>query len=142
MKNNDKPSLPLNEEVEVSPGFVIERRSMLAGLGALAAAGIPALSRAAGMTFAEFLAAANPVARELVGDASALRTMPMTAFSGFARRSTSYSGPATSTSSRCSEITFTALLPDRRARAAWILRPASSRDPSTARPSSTWRRDR
>lgn len=70
MKNNDKPALPLNEEVEVSPGFVIERRSVLAGLGALAAAGIPGLSPAAGMSFAEFLAAANPVARELVGDAS------------------------------------------------------------------------
>jgi quercetin dioxygenase-like cupin family protein len=58
------------EEMEVSPGFIIERRGVLAGLGGLLAGGIPLLSHAAVLSFAEFLAEANAVAGDLVADTS------------------------------------------------------------------------
>jgi len=58
------------EEIEVSPGFIIERRSVLAGLGGLLAGGIPLPSHAAMLSFAEFLVEANTVAGDLVADTS------------------------------------------------------------------------
>ena len=71
MQNNNKPSPPLNEEVEVSPGFIVERRSVLAGISALIACGQPWLAKAAGLSYSEFLATANPLARDLVRDSTA-----------------------------------------------------------------------
>jgi len=71
VKNNSRAPLPLNEAVEISPGYIVERRSLLAGLGALLLAQLPLPARAATLSFADFLAEANPLAGELVSDTSA-----------------------------------------------------------------------
>jgi hypothetical protein len=71
VKSNSRAPLLLNEAVEISPGYIVERRSVLAGLGALLLAQLALPSRAATLSFADFLAEANPLARELVTDASA-----------------------------------------------------------------------
>lgn len=71
--------LPLDEEVEASPGFFVERRSVLKALGGLAAVSIPLAEAIAqdlgtssnGISFEQFLARANPIAKELVSDMSA-----------------------------------------------------------------------
>ena len=71
MNNNDKSPPTPTESCEDSPGFVIERRTVLTGLGALLATGVPGTSRAASLPFPEFLASANAVAGRLVKDQSA-----------------------------------------------------------------------
>ena len=71
MKNKKKPALPLNEEVEVSPGLIVERRSVLSGILALIACGKAGLVNAANISFADFLASANPLAQDLIGDVTA-----------------------------------------------------------------------
>jgi hypothetical protein len=75
---NSKIVLPIDEELEVSPGFFVERRSLLAGLGGMmfgitpAARSLAALNERAGegLSFAQFLAEANPVAQRLLENAS------------------------------------------------------------------------
>jgi quercetin dioxygenase-like cupin family protein len=70
---------PCDEEVEVSPGFFIERRSVLSGLGGVllglmsGAESFAALSEGTDedLSFDQFLAQANPLAQSLVGDVSA-----------------------------------------------------------------------
>lgn len=79
MKRNARTELPLDEEVEVAPGFFVERRSVLKALGGLAAGTTPLAGAIAqevessvdGISFEEFLASANPIAKELVADMSA-----------------------------------------------------------------------
>ena len=71
--------LPMDEEVEAGPGFFVERRSVVKALGGLAAAFAPLASAVAqeadlptgGISFEEFLAKANPIAKNLVSDMSA-----------------------------------------------------------------------
>jgi hypothetical protein len=68
--------LPFDHEEQVSPGLFIQRRSVLAGLGGYLLGMIPgtsALAAEAGgeLSFEQFLATSNPLAKELVGDASA-----------------------------------------------------------------------
>jgi quercetin dioxygenase-like cupin family protein len=71
--------IPLDEEVEASPGFFVERRSVLKALGGVAAGAVPLAetlgqeseSIAAGMSLEQFLGKANPIATELVSDMSA-----------------------------------------------------------------------
>ena len=66
--------VPFDEEVEISPGFIVERRSVLTGLASLILAGIPgsrALAQAAGATgYSNFLQGANAMAQNFVGDTS------------------------------------------------------------------------
>jgi len=71
LKKKFNNTLPLNEEFEVSPGFIVERRNVLSGIVALLASSIPNLARAAPLVFADFLSEANSIARGLVGDATA-----------------------------------------------------------------------
>ena len=67
-----------NSEIEVSPGFYIQRRSLLTGLGGALLGAMPgaktfaALNEgtSASLSFEKFLAQANPVAQNLVGDVS------------------------------------------------------------------------
>ena len=69
---------PIDQEIEVSPGFFIERRSLLAGLGGMLLGIAPGAKSIAnsnekigdGLSFEQFLAQANPVAQSLVGNAS------------------------------------------------------------------------
>lgn len=67
--------LPFDEEIEVSPGFIIQRRSVLVGLGGALLVTLPATRAfalsASDSTFAEFLASANSMAQNLVADTSA-----------------------------------------------------------------------
>ena len=67
--------LPSDEEVEVSPGLIVQRRSVLAGLGGIIMAGIPGTSAiaqlAGGGPYAEFLESANAMAQRSVGDTAA-----------------------------------------------------------------------
>ena len=66
------------EEEQVSPGFFIQRRSVLTGLGGFTLGIIPAAAMFAAeveesvgvVTFEQFLAQANPLAQDLVRDAS------------------------------------------------------------------------
>ena len=70
--------LPHAEEDEGSPGYFIERRSVLTGLVSVLFTAMPGarILAAAGddaeiaRSFGQFLASANPVAQDLVGDAS------------------------------------------------------------------------
>ena len=71
MNKNTKSPRTSFPSHEVSPGVVIERRTVLAGIGAALAASVPGLSRAASLSYAEFLGAANPIAKQLVQDDSA-----------------------------------------------------------------------
>jgi quercetin dioxygenase-like cupin family protein len=68
VNNNNNPPLPLNEEVELSPGLIVERRSLLGSLGGLLICGLPGLARATALSFGEFIAVANPLAQELATD--------------------------------------------------------------------------
>jgi quercetin dioxygenase-like cupin family protein len=70
VNKNTNPPLPLNEEVEVSPGFIVERRTVLKGLGGLVTVGLPIAAQSAELSFEEFLAAANPLAGRLIVDTS------------------------------------------------------------------------
>ena len=78
MAQNSNPQLPLDEEVELSPGFFVERRSFLTVFGGLALAMMPGvIARAAleessdnNISFDQFLAQANPLAQKLIGDIS------------------------------------------------------------------------
>ena len=67
--------LPFDEEVEVSPGLVVERRSVLTGLVGIIMAGIPGAGAIAQLVradpYAEFLKGANAMAKSLVADATA-----------------------------------------------------------------------
>ena len=60
--------LPTGIEVELSPGFIVERRTVVGGIFALLACGLPHVARTNELTFAEFLAEANPLAQRLVPD--------------------------------------------------------------------------
>lgn len=79
MRFPDEDEVPEGETAEVAPGVVVERRSFLAAAAlALAGAALPGRaenplpkSRTERWTLEEFLAAALPVARELVRDTSA-----------------------------------------------------------------------
>jgi quercetin dioxygenase-like cupin family protein len=66
---------PFDEEFEISPGFIVERRSVVVGLGGAILAALPrwgVLAQTAGENaLAEFLANANPMAKSLVVDTSA-----------------------------------------------------------------------
>lgn len=78
MTRNSKIVPPIDEEIEVSPGFFIERRSLLAGLGGMLLGVTPGTQSIAalnekiddGLSFEQFLAQANPVAQSLVGNVS------------------------------------------------------------------------
>jgi quercetin dioxygenase-like cupin family protein len=70
VNNTTKSPLVSAESREESPGFIIERRTVLTGLGALLATGLPGASSAATLSFAEFLTAANTMAQGLVSDQS------------------------------------------------------------------------
>lgn len=64
--------LPFDEEIEIAPGFIVERRSVLVGLGGAILSALPGLralaqSHADG-TFLEFIESANPSAKSLVTD--------------------------------------------------------------------------
>lgn len=67
--------LPIDEEVEVSPGLIVERRTVLAGLGGMFLAGIPAGNAIAQATSADryqsFLDSANSMAQGAVADTTA-----------------------------------------------------------------------
>jgi len=64
--------LPFDEEVEISPGFIVKRRSVITGLGSamLTAVCELALSAQTGVdnAFAAFLEEANPTAKSLIAD--------------------------------------------------------------------------
>jgi len=70
--------VPHAAEEEVSPGCIIERRFVLAGLGGMLVTALPGAQLVAASdddagvarSFEQFLATANPVARDLVADAS------------------------------------------------------------------------
>jgi len=70
--------LPLDEEVELSPGFIVKRRSFMAVFGGMSLVMFPGMfARAAieeivdnNISFDQFLAEANPLAQKLVGDTS------------------------------------------------------------------------
>ncbi|MFP4004781.1 MAG: hypothetical protein ACLFV8_13470, partial [Alphaproteobacteria bacterium] len=76
----DEEALPLNEEVELEPGFIVRRRSLLGLIPAAAclapsvvsggARANPASAAAGRLSFERFLAKANPVAASLVQDTS------------------------------------------------------------------------
>jgi predicted metal-dependent enzyme (double-stranded beta helix superfamily) len=68
VNNNSKSPQPSSEPCEESPGFIVERRTVLAGLGALLTTGLPPASQAATLSFAEFLNTANAVAKGLADD--------------------------------------------------------------------------
>ncbi len=67
--------LPFDEEIEISPGFIVERRSILVGIGGAFLAALPTVKTLAQSTgdaaILEFLMRANPVARELIADTTA-----------------------------------------------------------------------
>jgi hypothetical protein len=66
--------LPFDEEVEVSPGLIVQRRSVLAGLGGIFLAGVPvtnAIGQATGVDpYRTFLDSANTMAQQSVADTS------------------------------------------------------------------------
>ncbi len=66
---------PFADEEQLTPGFFVQRRSVLAGLGGCALGMIPGFpafaAEPAGLTFEQFLAQSNPLAQELVADVSA-----------------------------------------------------------------------
>lgn len=68
-------NLPFDEEIEVSPGLIVERRSVLTGLGGVILAGMPGAAvvaqLAGGIPYAEFLESANAMAQNSVGDTAA-----------------------------------------------------------------------
>ncbi|MBT5187222.1 MAG: hypothetical protein HOH19_00775 [Kordiimonadaceae bacterium] len=78
MKQNSNTELPIDEEVEVSPGFIVERRSFMAVFGGMSLAMLSGtIAKAAieessdkNISFDQFLAQANPLAQKLVGDTS------------------------------------------------------------------------
>jgi len=78
MALNAKDILPIGEEIEISPGFFIERRAVLAGLGGALLTSMPLAGTVAadiepqgdGLSFEQFLVRANPVAQSLVGNTS------------------------------------------------------------------------
>lgn len=70
---------PLIEEEQIAPGFFVDRRSVLVGIGGMALGIVPsesvfAAERAANaddtLNFEDFLAQANPLAQDLAGDVS------------------------------------------------------------------------
>ncbi len=77
-EDTDEHALPLNEEVELEPGFIVKRRSVFGLIPAacMASALLPgtaqtAAAEAAGrLTYSDFLAKANPLAGSLVQDNS------------------------------------------------------------------------
>ena len=79
MTRKPESMLPYDEEVEVSPGFFIKRRSALVGLGGFLLSLAPSAKSFATLSefvnedlpFDQFLAQANPLAQRLVGDVSA-----------------------------------------------------------------------
>ena len=81
VKQRDKVGreLPLDREVQIAPGFLVERRSVLKALGGLGVGTLPfagacaqEVDRVAGrISFEEFLQSANPIAKDLIGDTSA-----------------------------------------------------------------------
>ncbi len=70
--------LPIDEEIEVSPGFIVERRSFMAVFGGMSFAMLPGvIAKAAieenadkNISFDQFLAEANPLAKKLITDTS------------------------------------------------------------------------
>ena len=78
MGQNTSIELPIDEEVEVSPGFIVERRSFMAVFSGMSLAMMPGvIARAAieessdkNISFDQFLAEANPLAQKLIGDTS------------------------------------------------------------------------
>ncbi len=66
--------LPFDEEIEISPGFIVERRSVLVGLGAAMLSALPTgrvfAQAPADGAYLEFLASANATAKALVADTS------------------------------------------------------------------------
>lgn len=64
--------LPLDTEVQIEPGYFVTRRRLL-GTALATLLPLPPAGFAAGdgLSFDEFLALANPLARDLIGDASA-----------------------------------------------------------------------
>ena len=73
-----EPDLEIGEQTEIEPGVVVERRSLFKTIGAaLALLSLPRLEAANAteianneLSFAEFLALANPIAKTLVADTS------------------------------------------------------------------------
>jgi len=78
MSDNLINQLPVDEEVEVSPGLFVERRSFMTIFGGAALAmmsninALAAIEESAdkNISFEQFLAEANPLAQKLVGDIS------------------------------------------------------------------------
>jgi quercetin dioxygenase-like cupin family protein len=66
------PDTPVfsGDEFEEAPGFIVDRRQVLVGLGGLMTAGLPSIPYAAPLSFEAFLASANAVAGELITDTS------------------------------------------------------------------------
>lgn len=66
--------LPIGEEIEVSPGYLVERRSLIAVLGGMLLGLTPGTRSIAAVgdefSFEQFLAQANPLAQSLIGDKS------------------------------------------------------------------------
>ena len=56
------------EEIEVAPGFFVERRSVLLGICGFLATAWPNVGRSAALSYEEFLAKANPLAQSLIPD--------------------------------------------------------------------------
>jgi len=79
MSQNSYTLLPIDEEVEVSPGLFVERRSFMAVFGGMALTMVSNLNARAAieesvdkkLSFEQFLSEANPLAQRLVGDISA-----------------------------------------------------------------------
>lgn len=78
MSQNSDTQLPIDEEVEVSPGLFVERRSFMAVFGGMALTMVSNLNARAAieesvdknLSFEQFLSEANPLAQRLVGDIS------------------------------------------------------------------------
>ena len=64
--------LPFDEEIEISPGFIVERRSVIVGLGGAILSALPNWGMSAEAdsedSLAAFLEKANPTAQSLVAD--------------------------------------------------------------------------
>jgi hypothetical protein len=94
--------LEIGEQTEIEPGVVVERRSLFKTLGvALALLSLPRLEAAnaneianSELSFAEFLALANPIAKTLVADTSILgQDRYLLTLASFAVRLTNVAAP-------------------------------------------------